>query len=72
MLTLKQQWVTGEESRWKKVQQDLEMTMQTPTAEQQESGGFPKEAITEGNKQRERTEPVEDTIHQELQEPCCC
>lgn len=49
------------------------MTMQTPTGEQQESGGFPKEAIiTEGNKQRERTEPVEDTIHQELQEPCCC
>ena len=69
MLTLKWQWDTGEESRWKEVQWDLEMTMQTPTAEQQESGGFPKEAVTEGNKQRERTEPVEDTIRQEMREP---
>ena len=44
------------------------MTVQTPTAEQQQSGGFPKEAVTEGNKQRERTEPVEDTIRQEMRE----
>lgn len=46
------------------------MTQMLPGwAEQQESGDFPKGAITEQNKQSERTEPVEDALCQEMQEP---